>query len=399
MQITSLNEQIEYLADYLEKRENFDYANLKIVVSPYRVSPLGAHIDHQGGPVLGMAINARSILAYVPNYEGKIRLYSANYPGIVEFNIDNIKTPKKDDWGRYAMGAAKVIRERKKIPYGFTGAILGTLPASGLSSSASVGLAYIKALSDVNGFDLKEKELVYLDSLVENDFLKLQNGILDQCSIVYGKKNHISQIDTISGDTIEHPKPTSAEDFKILILFTGLTHELTSSEFNMRVEACDKTAMLLGVMGGIKSARILSDISPEIYSTHEKRLPPELKPWAEHYFSEVQRVEAGINAWNEGNWSHFGNLMNDSSLSTIENYDKGSTEAQRLFEIVASYKKVYGAAINGGGYGGCVVAFVNESFSENTAYEIMSKYNLEFPELKEKSGFFFTRSSDRLKLL
>jgi len=399
MELYNLKEQIEYLVDHLEKRETFDYSDLRIVVSPYRISPLGAHIDHQGGPVLGMAINARSILVYVPNREGKIRLYSANYPGIVEFNLDNIKTPKKDDWGRYAMGAAKVIGERKKINTGFTGVVLGTLPASGLSSSASVGLAYIKALANVNGFEFNDKEFIYLDSLIENEFLKLQNGILDQCSIVYGKIGNMTYIDTISGDAAAHPMPESAEDFKLLILFTGLTHQLTSSGFNQRVEACDKTAMLLGTMGGIKSAAIFSDIPKEKYLENEKRLPADLKPWAKHYFSEVHRVEAGIKEWDAGNWEAFGHLMNQSSISTIENYDKGSLEAKRLFEITASQSGVYGAAVNGGGYGGCVVAFVKNDFSENSAYEIMTKYKKDFPVLEEKAEVFFAESDQGLRIL
>lgn len=399
MQLYSLKEQIEYLVDYLEKREKFDYSSVRIVVSPYRISPLGAHIDHQGGPVIGMTINARSVLAYIPNIDGKIRLYSANYPGMVEFSMDNVKTPNRDDWGRYVMGAAKVFRERKDIKLGFTGVIMGTLPASGLSSSASVGLAYIKALADVNGFELTDKEYIYLDSLIENDFLKLQNGILDQCSIVYGKKNHISYIDTISGNATLHPKPDLVEKFKMLILFTGLTHQLTSSGFNKRVKACDKTAMLLGTMGGLTSARIFSDISKKVYLANEKRLPAELKPWAKHYFSEVHRVESGIKAWDEGNWDELGKLMNQSSLSTIENYDKGSAEAGRLFEITVSRSGVYGSAINGGGYGGCVVALVNEGFSENSAYEIMTQYKNEFPKLKEKAEVFFAESDQGLRII
>jgi len=399
MQLYSLKEQIEYLVEYLERREKFDYSSVRIVVSPYRISPLGAHIDHQGGPVIGMTINARSVLAYIPNIDGKIRLYSANYPGMVEFSMDNVKTPNRDDWGRYVMGAAKVFRERKHIKLGFTGVIMGTLPASGLSSSASVGLAYIKALADVNDFELTDKEYIYLDSLIENDFLKLQNGILDQCSIVYGKKNHISYIDTLSGNATLHPKPDSVEKFKMLILFTGLTYQLTSSGFNKRVKACDKTAMLLGTMGGLKSARIFSDICKEIYLANEKRLPTELKHWAKHYFSEVHRVESGIKAWDEGNWDELGKLMNQSSLSTIENYDKGSAEAGRLFELAVSQSGVYGAAINGGGYGGCVVALVNEGFSENSAYEIMAQYKNEFPKLKEKAEVFFAESDQGLRII
>ncbi len=171
-------------------------------------------------------------------------------------------------------------------------------------------------------------------------------------------------IDTVSKTVAQHPKPLESEGFKILILFTGLSHDLTSSAFNSRVDACKKTAALLGIMGGVSSASILSGIPHETYLAHKKRLPEELRPRAEHYFSETARVDRGLSAWDEGDWSMFGRLMNESSLSTLENYDSGSTQSQFLFEITSKHEGVFGAAVNGGGYGGCIVAFVSEDFAE-----------------------------------
>ena len=399
MEFAPIEDQIEKLVEHLKRREKFSNSELNIISSPYRISPLGAHIDHQGGPVLGMTINARTLLAFIPNYEKRIRLYSTNYPGVVEFGLDNIKTAKKDDWGRYTMGAAKVIQEHMAIDIGFTGVVSGSLPASGLSSSASVGLAYLKALALVNNIDLTHKQCVSLDSEIENKYLKLQVGILDPSCIVYGKKNCMLQIDTLSGEVIQHPKAESGEDFKILILYSGLTHELTSLGFNDRVEACKRTAGLLGLMGGLKSPSVLSDIPFEVYEKQRERLPLEVKPWAMHYFSEVKRVEKGIKAWDTGDIEKLGELMNESSISTLENYDKSSPETKSLFEFTNSYEGVYGAAINGGGYGGCVVAFVSKDFSENSAYEIISRYKKEFPELEEYAAAYVAESEEGLTLI
>ncbi len=399
MEFPALQDQVETLTEYLRIREKFAYSELNIVASPYRISPLGAHIDHQGGPVLGMTINARTLFAFTPNYERRIRLYSTNYPGIVEFSLDNIRTTRRDDWGRYAMGAAKIIQEHMPIEVGFTGAITGSLPASGLSSSASVGLAYLKALSHLNNYNLTPDQYVSLDSGIENKYLKLQNGILDQSSIIYGRKDQLLYIDTKSKKVIEHPRSESGEKFKILILYAGLSHELTSSGFNERVEACKRTAGLLGLMGGLKYPSLLSDIPFEVYEAQKKRLPEDVKNWAAHYFSEVERVEQGTKAWNIGDLEKFGKLMNESSISTIENYDRGSPEAKRLFELTSSCEGVYGAAINGGGYGGCVVAFVRKDFVENSASEIINKYTNEYPSLKEKATAYFAEPDNGLELL
>jgi galactokinase/galacturonokinase len=399
MEFSPLEDQVDKLVEHLKRRETFSASELNIISSPYRISPLGAHIDHQGAPVLGMTINARTLLAFIPNYEKRIRLYSTNYPGVVEFSLDNIKTAKKDDWGRYAMGAVKVIQELMRINIGFTAVVTGSLPASGLSSSASVGLAYLKALSHLNNLNLTSKEYISLDSEIENKYLKLQVGILDQSSIVYGKKNCMLHIDTLSGEVVRHPKSVSGLDFKVLILYSGLTRELTYSAYNERVEACKRTAGLLGLMGGLKSPKVLSDIPSEVYEAQKKRLPQDVKNWAIHYFSEVTRVEEGIKAWDRGDIEKFGELMNESSISTLENYDKASSEAKRLFELTRSSEGVYGATINGGGYGGCVVAFVSKDFSENSAYEIISKYNSAFPQFKEKSAALFAESEEGLELL
>lgn len=399
MKFISLEDQVEELINHLKRREKFSESDLNIISAPYRISPLGAHIDHQGGPVLGMTINARTLLAFIANHDRKIRLYSTNYPGVVEFGLDNIKTAKKDDWGRYPMGAAKVIQEHMPIDIGFTGTVSGSLPASGLSSSASVGLSYLKALALVNNRNLTLKECVLLDSEIENKYLKLDVGLLDPSSIVYGKRNCMLQIDTLSGEVTQHPKTESCIDFKILILFSGHTRELTSSGFNDRVEACKRAAGILGLMGGLKSPKLLSDIPEDIYEKQRERLPLDVKPWATHYFSEVRRVKEGIDAWDKGDIQKFGELMNESSISTLENYDKRGAEVKRLFELVSSSEGVYGAAINGGGYGGCIVAFVKNTFSQNSAYEIITQYKKEFAELKEKTEVFFAESEEGITLI
>ncbi len=399
MEVQTIEERALEVAEYLRKREKFADSDLNVICSPYRICPLGAHVDHQGGSVLGMTIGAGSLLAFIPNSERKIRLYSMNFPGVVEFSLDNIKSPRRDNWGKYAMGAAKAIQERYPLRHGFIGAIEGTLPGSGLSSSASAGLSYLRALSFLNNCYPSREDLVDLDSKIENGYLRLQNGILDQSSIVYGKKNCLLLIDTLSKTVAQHPKPMESAGVKILILFTGLSHDLISSGYNSRVDACRKTAALLGIMGGIEPASILSDIPDEVYQEQKSRLPEELMPWAKHYFSEVARVEKGIGAWDEGEWSKFGRLMNESSKSTLENYEDGSAQSKLLFELTSKYDGVYGAALNGGGYGGCVVALVREDFTDISANEILGRYLTEYPELSEQAKVFFVNSDDGLRVL
>lgn len=399
MEFTALEKQKEETLAYLRRRESFDESLLGTVASPYRISPLGAHIDHQGGPVLGMTIDARSVLVFFPNEGRRVRLYSTNYPGVTEFDIDGIKTPGRDDWGRYAMGAARVLDEYRGITRGFTGAISGALPSAGLSSSASSGLAYLRALAHLNGHELQPEEYVELDRRIENDYLKLSNGILDQSSIVYGKKDSLLYIDTVTGHTTPYPRPKNWDDFRILIVYSGIPRDLTSSGFNTRVEECRKAAGLLGIMGGLRSAKILSYIPERVFQEKSHKLPEDLRKRAEHFFSESERVTIGVAAWNRGDMKLFGRLMNESCRSSFVNYEVGSAELAALQEIISTTAGVYGSRLNGGGYGGSVTAFVKKDFSGDEAAGILERYRKQYPGPGADADAYFAESDDGLRLL
>jgi galactokinase/galacturonokinase len=399
MQFPSLTQQKEELVTHLKKRERVPTDDLSFVVSPYRISPLGAHIDHQGGPVLGMTIDAYTLLAFIPREEPRIRLYSMNYPGVLEFNLEKIRATRKDDWGRYAKGAAQVLGEREQISCGFTGAVSGTLPASGLSSSASVGLAYLHALAKVNDLELSSSDFVELDRRLENEYLGLKNGILDQSTITHGQKGCLLHINTITGEVEFFPQPDCNEDVSILVVYSGFSRELTGSGFNTRVEECRKAAILLGMMGGMRSARILSDVPQDIFHTKSRKLPEDLRRRASHYYSEVERVAAGVNAWKEGDWEAFGRLMNESCISSLENYESGSPALQKLQEIVSNARGVYGSRLSGGGYGGCVIGFIRSDVAEESATEIYEKYINQYPKVKEHAAVYLANTDDGVRFL
>ncbi len=399
MQFPSLSRQRDELVAHFKKRERVAVDDLSFVVSPYRISPLGAHIDHQGGPVLGMTIDAHTLLAFIPNEEPRIRLYSMNYPGVVEFSLEKIRTSKKDDWERYAKGAAKIICERGQIDRGLIGAVSGALPASGLSSSASIGLAYLHALAKVNDLELGADDYVELDRRLENDYLKLKNGILDQMTIIHGRKDHLLHINTVTRDVELFPKPDTKADSRILIAYSGFSRELTGSGFNTRVEECCNAAMLLGIMGGIRTAKILSDVPADVFHTKSKKLPEDLKRRASHYYSEVERVTTGIVAWNDGDWETFGQLMNESCRSSLENYESGSHALQKLHEIVSVTQGVYGSRFSGGGYGGCVIGFVESDLAEEVAMKTYEKYINVFPEVKGSAAVYLANSDDGVRFL
>ncbi|HXV62389.1 MAG TPA: galactokinase family protein, partial [Vicinamibacteria bacterium] len=152
---------------------------VRVVISPYRICPIGAHIDHQGGPTLGMAVSAHSALNYTT--APIIQLASDNFPGEVVIEWARLgSVDAYDGWGRYVAAAVHALRDRLSgSPAGIRGRIHGTLPGGGLSSSASVLLAYLTALADVNGIELSPSELVERSLTAERDFVGVKVGVLD----------------------------------------------------------------------------------------------------------------------------------------------------------------------------------------------------------------------------
>jgi galactokinase len=389
----------EDLISFLQEREKISERKLSFIVSPYRICPLGAHIDHQGGPVLGMTINAATVLAFAPTKEPEVKLFSLNFPGRVEFDFKGIGPPSFTDWGRYARGATKVLNDLKPLRFGFIGAVNGTLPSSGLSSSASVGLSYLYALASINGLEFLNDDFIKLDRRLENEYLGLQNGILDQATILNGRKDHLLYIDTISGEVKSEKRPDNSDDFKIIIVDSGFRRVLTSSGFNSRVEECGMVSKLLGQMGGIESANTLSDIPEGVYKRYRGALPENLMNRADHYFSEVRRVDDGFKYWCHGSWVDFGRLMNESCKSSIENYEAGGPALTRLQEILSDTNGIYGSRFCGGGYGGCVVGIVKREFSREDSSNLLEKYLISIPEAKGKAAVYEVKSDDGIRFL
>ena len=218
------------------------------IFSPYRVCPLGAHVDHQHGLVTGFAIDkgvdlyfdVRSKMAD-GRCDPHVHLESKTFEGVVDFDIATPTLVKQGNWGDYARGAKFALQKRFKLQIGITGTIKGSLPVGGLSSSAAVLIAYVMAFAKANNITLAPFEVMKIASEAEREYIGLNNGLLDQACIALGKKNHLLMLDCESDEYRVIPKPAEMPDFELGIFFSGLTRSLISSDYNLRVTEC-KTA-------------------------------------------------------------------------------------------------------------------------------------------------------------
>ncbi|HEU4342101.1 MAG TPA: galactokinase family protein [Candidatus Binatia bacterium] len=343
---------------------------MKRIFSPYRICPVGAHVDHQGGAVLGRTIQLGTTLDYEPLDSNEIHILSEQL-GEARFSIGELD---KTHWARYAQAAARVLGAKR----GMRARVSGSLIGSGLSSSAAVGLAYLKALADVNDVELSKQDLVNLDYELERGQLGLQNGLLDPLTIVNGRRDALLFMDTLTPSvTPIFDSPTIGAAW--LVAYSGVSRELTKSGFNVRVEECRQAASRLK-----RGAEILSDVSREIYEDKKMTLPQNLRKRAAHFFGEVDRVQRGAQAWRDADLELFGRLMNQSCESSIRNYESGSEILIELHELVSNTEGIYGSRFSGGGYGGCVIALAQKDLAKEACLEIAKRFSALHPELPSK---------------
>ncbi|KAK8350964.1 hypothetical protein V6Z12_A05G001900 [Gossypium hirsutum] len=368
--------------------------DVRVVVSPYRICPLGAHVDHQGGIISAMTINKGILLGFVPSGSTEVALRSGQFKGEVRFRVnENHKSrqtiskgeeinadksspsPDEFEWGIYARGALYALQSRgNHLAQGIIGYICGSegLDSSGLSSSAA-----LTALETANGLTVSPTENIEYDRVIENEYLGLRNGILDQSAILLSSHGCLTYMNC--KDQEAEPQ----KGYKILLAFSGLRQALTNNPgYNSRVAECQEAAKVL-----LKYCELFITLpincntlsfKPEVYEAHKFKLEPNLAKRAEHYFSENMRVRKGLEAWASGDLRAFGELMTASDLSSIKNYECGCEPLFQLYEVLLRAPGVFGARFSGAGFRGCCVALVDAA----RATEAAKFVRVEYPKLQ-----------------
>ena len=369
-----------------------------ISFSPYRVCPIGAHSDHQHGKITGFAIDKGIHIAYGTKQNGVVEMSSLQFDKRAQWHVNSVPEEKENDWADYLRGATLMLSKRYPLSKGISGIIEGTLPIGGLSSSAAVILAFLSALSTANGLKLSERELIMTALEAENKYVGVSCGKLDQSCEVYSKKNHLLYLDTLDDSFELIPQNPNMRPYKIAIFFSGIERSLAGSKFNMRVDECRSAAYALKAFSGMEYGKFsethLREVPRAIYEQYKKMLPENFAKRAEHWYSEFERVEKGVEAWRRGDIEEFGRLSFESGHSSIYNYETGSPELKALYEIMLKTDGIYGGRFSGAGFKGCCMALVDPSFEEKIAQEVSTRYLKEFPSLAGKFSVHFCDSAD-----
>ena len=373
------------------------------IFSPYRVCPLGAHVDHQHGLVTGFAIDKGVDLWFSPSTDGHVHLESKTFDGIIDFDVTQASLMKQGNWGDYARGAKYALRKRFNLKYGIRGVIQGSLPVGGLSSSAAVLIAYVMAFAKANDISLEPFEVVKIASEAEREYIGLNNGILDQACIALGNKDGLLFLDCDSNEYRVIRRNPGMPDFEIGIFFSGLTRSLVNSDYNLRVFECKTAAwnMLAYLDQPLKTfdRTFLRDIPKATYDQTRIAMPKRFAKRAEHFYSEYRRVRQGVTAWESGNLKLFGRLTFDSCESSIHNYECGSPELISIYEIMRTLPGVYGGRFSGAGFKGACMALVDPACKEDIEQELTRKYLEKFPEYEQTFKVYFVKPDNGARFL
>lgn len=339
--------------------------------APGRVNLIGEHTDYNGGHVFPCAITLGTYAWVKARTDNKLRLYSANFTkdGIRELDMDDLGYKSEDSWANYVKGVFIYLAELGfAFPHGLDIAFYGNIPnGSGLSSSASFELLVGVIARKVYSLDIDTLGLVKIGKRVENDFMGVNSGIMDQFAVGMGKKDHAIFLDCA---TLEYELvPVELGDYRIVIMNTNKRRELADSKYNERFFETQTALKELQEHVPIHS---LGDLTMDTFDAVKQYLSSELLvKRARHAVSENERTKLATEVLKKGDLSHFGRLMNESHLSTELDYEVTGKELDTLVHTAWEQAGVLGARMTGAGFGGCAIALVHkdhiDAFKANVA--------------------------------
>lgn len=359
-------------------KEKFgDGGDIRSYFAPGRVNLIGEHTDYNGGHVFPCALTIGTYFIARKRQDRALRFYSENFDalGIIEGSLDNLVWSKQADWTNYPMGVMWAFGQKGyEITNGFDILLFGNIPnGSGLSSSASVEVGTGVLLKDMYGFDLDMIEISLIGQFSENNFNKVNCGIMDQFAIAMGKKDNAIFLDT--ADLSYEYAPIVLKDAKIVIACSNKKRGLGDSKYNERRAECEEALSELKQVVDIKS---LGELTEEEFEANKSAIKSEIRQRrAKHAVYENRRTIKAVEALKNGDIEAFGKLMVASHDSLRDDYEVTGKELDTLVDAALRQNGVIGSRMTGAGFGGCTVSIVKDdaidAFIENVGKDYLEK--------------------------
>ena len=342
--------------------------------APGRINLIGEHIDYNGGYVFPAAISIGTYALVSEREDQAIHFYSLNMKGKepIVCQLDDLSYKKADAWANYPKGIFYYLQKAGiQFNRGLNIMYYGEIPnGAGLSSSASIEMVTAIALKQLFNLSLDMKELVLLGKKVENEYIGVNSGIMDQFSVGFGKKDHAILLDC---HTLEyHYAPIQLDGYKIMIIHTNKQRSLAESKYNERKEECEHA---LADLQEALDVEYLCELTGEQFEQYKHLIRDDLhRKRAAHVIYEHARTKMAYDRLLKQDLNTFGQLMFDSHESLKELYEVSGKELDTIVETAQQAEGVIGARMTGAGFGGCAIAIVKEEEVDEVKATITDAY-------------------------
>lgn len=346
----------------------------RVFFAPGRINLIGEHTDYNGGHVFPAAISFGTYAIALPREDNFIHLYSKNFSekGIIKVSLDDLSFNKRDEWANYPKGMTKYFLDNGfKISNGFDVLYYGNIPnGAGLSSSASIELVTGVLLDNIYNLSIDRIQMIQIGQKVENEYIGVNSGIMDQFAIGMGKENHAILLNC---DTLDYEyAPIELNDYDIIIINTNKRRELADSKYNERRQQCEEALQNLQTELAITN---LGELTREQFDENRHLIQSEVnQKRAKHAVYENARTMEALQKLKAGDLQSFGQLVNASHHSLRDEYEVTGKELDTIVEAAWKQDGVLGARMTGAGFGGCAIAIVEKEKIEVVKKAIEKEY-------------------------
>ncbi len=336
-------------------------------VAPGRVNIIGEHTDYNDGYVLPIALPHVVTCSARRRADNQVRVGSAQHPGELVVGVsDELANHDAAGWSRYPLGVVNEFVRRRHAVSGLDLLIDGAVPVgAGLSSSASVECAVALAVRDLFEIAISDDDLVDIASTAENDYVGAPTGILDQSASVFCTAGHALFLDVATGARAQVPFDLASAGLDLLVIDTNTPHALVEGEYAERRNQCKAAAEALGV----RSLR-------EVTDTAALGAIPDgvLRRRARHVVTENARVLEVVEGLRSGKDPRLiGPILDAGHASLRDDFEVSTIQLDTAAEVAVS-TGAYGARMVGGGFGGSVIALVEQSRRDAVADAVTAKF-------------------------
>jgi len=333
--------------------------------APGRVNLIGDHIDYSGGLVLPAALDRGTVLLIRPREDSAIRAISLDRAGTVEADIGDTTFNPEHDWFSYVLGVVHVMAAHGvNLDHGFDLTVAGDIPdGAGLSSSASLELAVAVAINTLADGGLSPVQLALIGQQVENDYIGVACGIMDQLAVAAGRRGCAMLMDCGTLEVRYVPFPHDHLD--LIVVNSNHRRSLAGSAYNDRRAAVETAAAALGI------ERLVDATESDVAAAG---LDVEIARRARHTITEQQRVVAAAEALRVGDFEELGALMRRSHESLRDDFEVTGPYLDALAEAAWQQPGVVGARMTGAGFGGCAVVLARRGRAARVIDGILNDY-------------------------